>query len=153
MNIGDLVPEIWGIDDIGTKVNRQDYAGRKVVLYFYPKDNTPGCTAEACSMRDNIDHLHAAGYEVVGVSPDSVESHQQFKAEHQLPFRLISDPEKQLINAMGVWGERNKYGKITIGLNRTTFLLDEEGRIERIFTPGQIRSKIHAEQILKQKNK
>lgn len=153
MNIGDLVPEIWGIDDTGTKVNRQDYAGRKVVLYFYPKDNTPGCTAEACSMRDNIDHLHAAGYEVVGVSPDSVESHQQFKAEHQLPFRLISDPEKQLINAMGVWGERNKYGKITIGLNRTTFLLDEEGRIERIFTPGQIRSKIHAEQILKQKNK
>lgn len=152
MNIGDKLPEVLGIDQNGQEVRTSEYAGRKVILYFYPKDQTPGCTAEACSLRDHYSDLTQLGYEVIGVSADSVESHQKFIEAHQLPFRLIADTEKTLINAMGVWGEKNRYGKITIGLLRTTFLIDEEGKVESIFTPGQIRTKEHAEQIIKRVN-
>ena len=149
MNIGDKLPEVLGLDQNGKEVRTSEYAGRKVVLYFYPKDQTPGCTADACSLRDNYTELTQMGYEVIGVSADSVESHQKFIEAHQLPFRLIADTEKTLINAMGVWGEKNRYGKITVGLLRTTFLIDEEGKVESIFTPGQIRTKEHAAQIIK----
>ena len=111
MNIGDKLPEILGVDQNGQEVRTSEYAGRKVILYFYPKDQTPGCTAEACSLRDNYSELTQMGYEVIGVSADSAESHQKFIAAHELPFRLIADTDKTLINAMGVWGEKNRYGK------------------------------------------
>ena len=114
MNIGDKLPEILGVDQNGQEVRTSEYAGRKVILYFYPKDQTPGCTAEACSLRDNYSELTQMGYEVIGVSADSAESHQKFIAAHELPFRLIADTDKTLINAVGVWGEKNRYGKITV---------------------------------------
>lgn len=149
MQIGEQVPELLGIDQNGQEVRMSQYAGRKVILYFYPKDQTPGCTAEACSLRDNYSDLTSLGYDVIGVSADSVESHQKFIEAHHLPFRLIADTDKTLINAMGVWGEKNRYGRITVGLLRTTFLIDETGKVESIFTPGQIRTKEHAAQIMK----
>jgi len=152
MNIGEQVNDLLGLDQEGREVRRSDYPGKMIALYFYPKDQTPGCTAEACSLRDNYSELTQMGYEVIGVSADSAESHQKFIAAHQLPFRLIADTDKTLINAMGVWGEKNRYGKITVGLLRTTFLIDEEGKVESIFTTGQIRTKEHATQIIKRVN-
>lgn len=149
MNIGDKIPAVLGLDQNGNEVKAADFAGRKIVLYFYPKDSTPGCTAEACSLRDNYAALQAQGYEVIGVSADSAASHQRFIEKQALPFRLIADTDKTLINAMGVWGEKNMYGKITMGLIRTTFLVGEDGRIEQIFSGRQIKTKTHAEQILK----
>lgn len=149
MNIGDKIPAVLGLDQDGNEVKAADFAGRKIVLYFYPKDSTPGCTAEACSLRDNYAALQAQGYEVIGVSADSAASHQRFIEKQALPFRLIADTDKTLINAMGVWGEKNMYGKITMGLIRTTFLVGEDGRIEQIFSGRQIKTKTHAEQILK----
>lgn len=149
MNIGDKIPAVLGLDQDGNEVKAADFAGRKIVLYFYPKDSTPGCTAEACSLRDNYAALQAQGYEVIGVSADSAASHQRFIEKQELPFRLIADTDKTLINAMGVWGEKNMYGKITMGLIRTTFLVGEDGRIEQIFSGRQIKTKTHAEQILK----
>lgn len=149
MNIGDQIPAVLGLDQDGNEVKAADFAGRKIVLYFYPKDSTPGCTAEACSLRDNYAALQAQGYEVIGVSADSAASHQRFIEKQALPFRLIADTDKTLINAMGVWGEKNMYGKITMGLIRTTFLVGEDGRIEQIFSGRQIKTKTHAEQILK----
>lgn len=149
MNIGDKIPAVLGLDQDGNEVKAADFAGRKIVLYFYPKDSTPGCTAEACSLRDNYAALQAQGYEVIGVSADSAASHQRFIEKQALPFRLIADTDKTLIDAMGVWGEKNMYGKITMGLIRTTFLVGEDGRIEQIFSGRQIKTKTHAEQILK----
>lgn len=149
MNIGDKIPAVLGLDQDGNEVKAADFAGRKIVLYFYPKDSTPGCTAEACSLRDNYAALQAQGYEVIGVSADSAASHQRFIEKQELPFRLIADTDKTLIDAMGVWGEKNMYGKITMGLIRTTFLVGEDGRIEQIFSGRQIKTKTHAEQILK----
>lgn len=149
MNIGDKIPAVLGLDQNGNEVKAADFAGRKIVLYFYPKDSTPGCTAEACSLRDNYAALQAQGYEVIGVSADSAASHQRFIEKQALPFRLIADTDKTLIDAMGVWGEKNMYGKITMGLIRTTFLVGEDGRIEQIFSGRQIKTKTHAEQILK----
>lgn len=149
MNVGDKIPAVLGLDQNGNEVKAADFAGRKIILYFYPKDSTPGCTAEACSLRDNYAALQAQGYEVIGVSADSAASHQRFIEKQELPFRLIADTDKTLINAMGVWGEKNMYGKITMGLIRTTFLVNEEGVIEEIFSGRQIKTKTHAEQILK----
>ena len=143
-----MVPEILGVNEDGKTVKISDYKGRKVVLYFYPKDNTPGCTAEACSLRDNYGSLQEQGYEVVGVSADSQASHQRFKEKQQLPFTLISDADKTLIEQMGCWGEKKMCGRTSMGILRTTFIVDEEGKIERIFTPKEIKTKIHAEQIL-----
>lgn len=148
MKIGDKVPEILGVNEDGKTVKISDYKGRKVVLYFYPKDNTPGCTAEACSLRDNYGSLKEQGYEVVGVSADSQTSHQRFKEKQQLPFTLISDADKTLIEQMGCWGEKKMCGRTSMGILRTTFIVDEEGKIERIFSPKEIKTKIHAEQIL-----
>ena len=135
MQIGDKVPEVLGVDQEGREWRMSDFSGRKVILYFYPKDSTPGCTAEACSLRDHFGELQALGYDILGVSADSAESHQKFAAAQSLPFPLIADTDKRLIEAMGVWGEKNRYGRITVGLLRTTFLIDEQGCVERIFTP------------------
>ena len=149
MNIGDMAPEVLGRDEQGREIKLSDYRGRKLVLYFYPKDNTSGCTAEACSLRDLHQELQAAGYEVVGVSKDSAASHQKFKEKYELPFPLIADVDHTLLEAMGAWGEKNMYGKKTMGTIRTTFIIDEDGHIENIFAGKQIKTKEHAEQILK----
>ena len=148
MNIGDKAPEILGKDEQGRDIRLSDYRGRKLVLYFYPKDNTSGCTSEACSLRDHYAELQNAGYEVVGVSRDSAASHQKFKEKHQLPFPLIADTDHTLLEAMGAWGEKSMYGKKVTGTIRTTFLINEEGIVEQILAGKQIKTKEHAQQIL-----
>ena len=142
MTIGDKAPEILGKDEQGRDIRLSDYRGRKLVLYFYPKDNTSGCTAEACSLRDHYGDLQAQGYEIVGVSKDSAASHVKFKEKHSLPFPLIADVDRRLMEAMGAWGEK------TMGTIRTTFVINEEGIIEQIFAGKQVKTKEHAEQIL-----
>ena len=148
MNIGDKAPEILGKDENGKEIRLSDYKGQKLVLYFYPKDNTSGCTAEACSLRDNYSELCKAGYAVVGVSVDDEKSHQKFIAKNELPFPLIADTEKTLVEQFGVWGEKSMYGRKYFGTIRTTFIIDENGVIEKIIGPKQIKTKIHASQIL-----
>ena len=149
MNIGEKAPEILGINQDGKEIRLSDYQGKKLVLYFYPKDNTSGCTAEACSLRDNYTELRKQGYEVIGVSVDNEKSHQKFIEKHELPFTLIADTDKKLVEAMGVWGEKSMYGRKYMGTYRTTFLINEEGIIERIFLPKEIKTNTHGEQILK----
>jgi len=149
MNIGDKAPELLGKDENGQKIRLSDFRGKKLVLYFYPKDNTSGCTAEACSLRDNYTDLQARGYAVVGVSKDSAASHQKFKQQHQLPFPLIADVDHTLMEAMGAWGEKTMYGRTTTGTIRTTFVINEEGIIEHIMAGKQIKTKEHAQQLLK----
>ena len=149
MNIGDKAPEILGRDQNGKEIKLSDFAGRKLVLYFYPKDSTSGCTAEACSLRDNYAELRRQGYEVVGVSIQNEASHQKFIEKNQLPFSLIADTDKTLVQQMGVWGEKSMYGRKYFGTLRTTFIIDENGIIERVFQPKEIKTKVHAEQILK----
>jgi len=148
MNIGDKAPDILGTDQNGNELHLSDFAGQNLVLYFYPKDNTSGCTAEACSLRDNIGELQAAGYTVVGVSSDSEASHRRFIDKHSLPFALIADTEHRLQETMGVWGEKSMYGRKYMGTFRTTFLIDGEGIIRHIFGPKDIKTKEHATQIL-----
>ena len=149
MNIGEKAPEVLGINEKGEEILLSNYQGKKVVLYFYPKDNTSGCTAEACSLRDNYSALKEKGYEVIGVSTDSTVSHQKFIDKHELPFTLIADTDKKLVEAMGVWGEKSMYGKKYMGTFRTTFLLNEEGIVEKVFSPKEVKTKTHGEQILK----
>lgn len=148
MNIGDKAPELLGVDQNGNEVKLSDFAGQNLVLYFYPKDNTSGCTAEACSLRDNIGALAAKGYRIVGVSSDSEASHKKFIAAHDLPFPLIADTGHRLQEQMGVWGEKSMYGRKYMGTFRTTFLIGPDGLITRIFGPKEIKTKIHADQIL-----
>lgn len=148
MKIGDRAPAVLGKDEQGREIRLSDYKGRKLVLYFYPKDNTSGCTSEACSLRDRYEELQGAGYEVVGVSKDSAASHQKFKEKHSLPFPLIADVDKTLLEAMGAWGEKNMYGRKTMGTIRTTFIINEEGIIENILAGKQVKTKEHAAQIL-----
>ena len=148
MAIGDKAPEILGKDEQGRDIRLSDYKGRKLVLYFYPKDNTSGCTAEACSLRDRYADLQGEGYEVVGVSKDSAASHVKFKEKHALPFPLIADINHELLEAMGAWGEKTMYGKKTTGTIRTTFVINEQGIIEQIFSGKQVNTKDHATQIL-----
>ena len=149
MNIGDKAPEILGRDQNGNEIKLSDFAGRKLVLYFYPKDSTSGCTAEACSLRDNYSELRRQGYEVVGVSIQDEKSHQKFIEKNQLPFNLIADTDMTLVQQMGVWGEKSMYGRKYFGTLRTTFIINEDGIIERVFLPKEIKTKVHAEQILK----
>lgn len=148
MNIGDKAPELLGVDQVGKEVRLSDFAGHDLVLYFYPKDNTSGCTAEACSLRDNIDELRDRGYTVVGVSSDSEASHRRFIDKHSLPFILIADTDHRLQEAMGVWGEKSMCGRKYMGTLRTTFVIDGDGVIRHIFGPKDIKTKIHAGQIL-----
>lgn len=147
MNIGDKIPEILGKDQDGKTVKASDFAGKKLALYFYPKDSTPGCTSEACNLRDNYQALMARGIEVIGVSVDSEQSHKKFISKNELPFRLIADTEKTLVQAFGVWGEKSMYGRKYMGTFRTTFIIDEQGKVERIIGPKEIKVKDHANQI------
>lgn len=149
MNIGDKAPEILGIDQDGKEIKLSDFAGKTLVLYFYPKDSTPGCTSEACNLRDNYQAMLAKGYAVVGVSPDSIKSHLKFIEKNTLPFPLISDPDHKLAEEMGVWGEKKMCGRTYMGILRTTFIISPEGIIERIIGPKEIKVKDHAAQILK----
>ncbi len=146
--IGDIVPDTLGLDENGREVKRSDYPGKSIALYFYPKDMTSGCTAQACNLRDNYSALQQAGYQVIGVSADSAASHQKFIAKNSLPFPLISDPDHKLLEDFGVWGEKSMYGRKYMGTFRTTFIIDPEGRIVRIITPKEVKTKDHAAQIL-----
>ena len=148
MNIGDKMPDLLGLDADGNEVRLSDYPGRRVALYFYPKDNTSGCTAQACSLRDGYTDLLNAGVQVVGCSVDSAASHKKFIEKNQLPFPLITDPDHKLVEQMGVWGEKSMYGRKYFGTLRTTFIIGPDGRIENILTPKQIKTKEHAAQIL-----
>ena len=134
MNIGDKAPDLLGIDEQGNEQRVSNYAGRKLVVYFYPKDSTPGCTAEACSLRDGMDDLVAAGYAVVGISADSTASHQRFKEKQQLNFPLVADVDKSTIMAFGAYGEKKMAGRVYMGIIRTTFVIDESGVVERVIT-------------------
>ena len=153
MQVGDKIPEIFGVDQDGKEIKASDYRGRKIILYTYPKANTPGCTAEACSLQAHKEELAAAGYAVVGVSKDRVELQRKFADKQGLDFPLIADTETTLLQAIGAWGEKVNYGRRTLGILRTTYLVNEEGIVEKIFTPKEIKTKIHAEQILDYINK
>ncbi len=149
MQVGDKAPEVLGLNEKGEEIRTSDYKGKKVVLYFYPKDMTSGCTAQACNLRDNYSELRAAGYEVIGVSINDAKSHQKFIEKNQLPFTLIADTEQKLVQKFGVWGEKSMYGRKYMGTFRTTFIINEEGVIERIISPKEVKTKDHAAQILK----
>ncbi len=148
LTIGDKAPDVLGSDESGREVRLSDFRGRRVALYFYPKDNTSGCTAEACSLRDHRDDLRQAGYEVVGVSVQDAASHRKFIDKHALNFPLIADTDHRLVEAFGVWQEKSLYGRKFMGIVRTTFLIDETGTITHVFGSKQIKTKIHAEQLL-----
>lgn len=148
MNIGDKAPELLGRDENGNELKISDFKGKKLVLYFYPKDSTPGCTSEACNLRDNYQRLLERGYAVVGVSVQDEKSHKRFIEKYQLPFPLIADTDHTLVEAFGVWGEKKMAGRSYMGTLRTTFVIDEEGRVAEIYGPKQIKVKEHAEQIL-----
>lgn len=148
MQVGDQIPEVLGLDQDGREIKSSDYRGRKIVLYTYPKANTSGCTAEACSLQAHKDELAAAGYEIIGVSKDRQGLQKKFADAQGLEFPLIADVETTLLQALGAWGEKVACGRRTIGTLRTTYLVNEEGIVEKIFTPKEIKTKIHAEQIL-----
>lgn len=150
MNVGDKIPEILGIDQNGKEIKASDYAGRKIVLYSYPKANTGGCTAEACSLQAHKAELEAEGYAIIGVSKDRVELQKKFADAQGLEFPLIADVDTTLLQTLGCWGEKVACGRRTIGTLRTTYLVDENGIIQRIFQPKEIKTKIHAEQILEE---
>ena len=147
LEVGDKAPNFSGLDQNGIKVSLKDYLGKKLVLYFYPEDDTPTCTVQACNLRDNFSALKANGFEIIGVSPDNVESHKKFKNKFQLPFTLVADPKHAIIDKYGVWGEKNLYGHKHMGIYRTTFVIDEKGVITKIFKKP--RNKAHAEEIMK----
>ena len=147
LEAGNKAPDFSGLDQNGIKVSLKDYRGKKVALYFYPEDDTPTCTLQACNLRDNFSALKAAGFEIIGVSPDDVESHKKFKNKFQLPFTLIADPKHAIIDKYGVWGEKNLYGHKHMGIYRTTFVIDEKGTIKKIFKRPN--NKAHAEEIIK----
>lgn len=146
LKIGDKAPAFSGIDQDGNAIKLEDFAGRKLVLYFYPKDSTPGCTAEACDLRDNYQRFLAAGYAVVGVSKDSAASHKRFIEKYSLPFPLISDTSTEILRAYEAWGEKKNYGKVSVGTLRKTYVIDENGIITDIVT--KVNTKAHASQIL-----
>ena len=143
---GDLAPDFTGINQNGEEISLSMFRGKKVILYFYPKDNTPGCTAEACNLNDNYSMWLDKGYEVIGVSPDSVTSHKKFAEKFSLGFNLIADTGQEILKAYGVWGEKSMYGRSYMGVLRTTFIIDEKGKIEEIF--DKVNTKEHTNQIL-----
>lgn len=143
---GDKAPAFSLDDDTGKKVSLSDFAGKKVVLYFYPKDNTPGCTKEACSFRDVYDEILEKGAVVIGISADSVKSHDKFKNKYSLPFYLLSDPDKQVMQAYGAWGEKKMYGKTFLGTMRSTFIIAEDGKIQKVFP--KVTPKEHGKEVL-----
>lgn len=147
LKISDKAPVFKGIDQNGNSISLDQFKGKKVVLYFYPKDNTPGCTAEACNLRDNYSSFIEKGYEVIGVSPDTEISHKKFADKFELPFRLISDSGKTILNMYGAWGEKKMYGKSYEGVLRKTFIISEDQKIENIIE--KVKTNDHANQILK----
>jgi peroxiredoxin Q/BCP len=146
LQAGTQAPDFKATDQHGNKVTLKDYRGRKVVLYFYPKDHTPGCTKEACAFRDNFAKFKKRGVEILGVSIDSETSHQSFAEKYNLPFTLLADPEKKIVEAYGVWGEKNLYGRKYMGTQRATFLIGESGRIAAVFP--KVKPEEHAKEIL-----
>jgi peroxiredoxin Q/BCP len=148
LKAGDKAPELLGINQNGQEVKTSDYAGKKLAIYFYPKDSTPGCTMQACSLRDNYSELKKAGYEILGVSIDSAKSHLNFIAKQSLPFDLIADTDKKLVETFGVWVEKSMYGRSYMGTARTTFIIDENGVIEQVIEPKEVKTKEHAAQLL-----
>jgi peroxiredoxin Q/BCP len=146
LKAGSKAPSFEGIDQDGNTIKLTDFAGKKVILYFYPKDNTSGCTAEACNLRDNYDSLLRQGFSIIGVSPDSEKSHKGFAGKYSLPFPLIADTSKKILNDYGVWGEKKMYGRSYMGVIRTTFIIDEKGIIEKII--DKVNTSGHTEQIL-----
>lgn len=148
MDVGDRIPEVLGIDQHGNIIKATDFAGRKLILYSYPKANTSGCTAEACSLQAHREELEAAGYSIIGVSKDKQELQKKFADTQGLSFPLIADTETTLLQQLGCWGGKVACGRKTIGILRTTYLVSEQGIIEKIFQPKEIKTKIHAEQIL-----
>lgn len=146
LKIGDKMPDFEVVDQDGNKVSSKDLIGKRTIVYFYPKDNTSGCTAEACNLRDNYDALTAQGYNVIGVSKDSAASHRKFADKYELPFTLLSDTSTQMLQAFGAWGEKKMYGKTVMGTIRRTFIFDADGILERIIE--KVDTKNHASQIL-----
>lgn len=147
LEVGNVAPDFQSIDQNGNPIKLSDFKGKKVVLYFYPKDNTPGCTAQACDLRDNYEALQKAGYVVLGVSSDSAKSHQKFIEKQSLPFSLIADEDKSVHEAYGTWVEKSMYGRKYMGTARTTFIIDEQGKITEII--DKVKTKEHTNQILK----
>lgn len=145
---GDKAPAFSGVDQDSQKVSLSDYKGKKLVLYFYPEDDTPTCTIQACNLRDNYPLLKKEGFAVIGVSPDDVKKHKKFEAKFSLPFTLVSDPQHSIIDKYGVWGEKQLYGRQYMGIHRTTFVIDEKGIIRKIFL--RPKNKAHAEEIVEQ---
>lgn len=149
METGQRLPEVLGTDQDGKQWALAGLSGKKIVLYIYPRDSTPGCTSEACSLRDNYEQFLAEGYAVIGVSTQDAKSHKRFIEKNALPFPLICDTEHRLVEQLGAYGEKKMYGKTAMGVFRTTFIADENGIVTRIFGPKEIKVKTHAEQILK----
>ena len=147
LNIGDKAPEIDAVDQNGNQITLDQYKGKKVVLYFYPKDMTPGCTAQSCNLSDNYKLLQKSGYDVIGVSCDSIKRHQKFIEKYDLPFNLISDEDQKVVNDYGVWQLKKFMGREYMGIMRTTFLIDENGVIEDII--AKVNTKEHTTQIIK----
>lgn len=147
LKIGDKAPDFKAVDGDGRTVALSDYKGKKLVIYFYPKDNTPGCTAEACDLRDNYHRFQAAGYEILGVSKDSEKSHRGFAEKYSLPFRLVADTDRAILQAYDAWGEKSLYGKKYMGALRKTYVIDEHGVITDII--DKVNTKAHSVQILK----
>jgi thioredoxin-dependent peroxiredoxin len=144
---GQKAPSFKGENQNGETVSLADFKGKKIVIYFYPEDDTPVCTVQSCNLRDNYASLKKAGFEVIGISPNGVDSHKKFEEKFDLPFILIADEKKEILNKYGVWGEKNMYGNLVIGVHRTTFVIDEKGIIRKIFL--RPKNKAHAEEILK----
>ena len=144
---GDKAPDFKGLNQNGETISLSDFSGKKLILYFYPKDNTPGCTAESCNLSDNYQQWIDKGYDVVGVSPDSVASHKKFADKFGFKFNLIADTEKEILQAYGVWGEKNMYGKKYMGVLRTTYVISEQGVVEEVFE--KVQTSDHSKQIIK----
>jgi peroxiredoxin Q/BCP len=145
---GDLAPAIDAVDQHGERITLEEYRGKKVVLYFYPKDNTPGCTAEACDLRDNYSRFLSQGFEVIGVSADSEKSHRNFIGKYELPFRLIADVDKKVLQDFDAWGEKKMYGKSYMGILRKTYIISEDGTVEKII--NDVKTKEHSKQIFEE---
>ena len=151
LNVGDKAPDFVALNEFGQSTSLSDFLGKKIILYFYPKDMTPGCTAESCNLGENYSLLQENGFIVLGVSPDSSKSHQKFIDKYNLPFSLIADEDKAIIKAFGVWGPKKFMGKEYVGVHRTTFVIDEDGVIEKVFS--KVKTKDHTNQILESYNK
>ena len=145
LSIGSQAPALTLVDDADNKVTLADYTGRHVVLYAYPKDDTPGCTTEACSFRDNSDAIGATGAVILGISPDSPASHRKFKEKYHLKFTLLSDPDHKMLEALGAWGEKVSYGKTSIGVIRSTFVFDPSGKLVKVWPKVSVQT--HGEEI------